>query len=393
MNTLRRLLKWSLLILGGLLIIVVGLGTWFLWPRSYPKTYLTTAANRVPRGLALTANEHRATPFYVGTIGDPARLAELDAVLPSDFNSVTPENATKWLPLHSNHRLGSTGEPVYDFTAADRLVDHCLQKGVRIRGHNLVWGRFLTDEFTKDVEARLQAAPDRKEAMRSLLRNHIRTVMHHFRGRIREWDVLNEPLAIFSPELDKTIWQQTLGDGYIAEVFRMAREADPDAVLVLNEQLERYDDAHAERLLTLLAELVRDRVPIDVLGLESHVTVKRPSGKELHRFLERVAQLGLRFELTEIDVRLRIFGDAADPYEAQGEYMAELVRTAASFPECRGVTFWGLSDRGTWLDEFFPFKYLKPNEPVLFDAEGVRKPAYWAVERALTNAGTFSPSR
>ncbi|HEY9155868.1 MAG TPA: endo-1,4-beta-xylanase [Opitutaceae bacterium] len=263
------------------------------------------------------------------------------------------------------------------------MVDFCIAKGVRVRGHNLVWGRYLSEGFVADIEARLAGAADRREAMREILRAHISAVMTHFRGRVHEWDVLNEPLKIFQPELDDTLWHRTLGDDYIGEIFKMAHEVDPQAILYLNEQLDDYSNAHAERLLQLLGELVRAKVPINGLGLESHVVIRKPRPEALKNFLRRVVAMGLTFELTELDVRLRAFGEAKNPYEAQGDYYGEIIRTAVSFPECRGITFWGMTDRNNWMDSMFPIKYLKPNEPDLFDLNGIRKPAYWAAARAL----------
>src|SRR5688572_9952056 len=121
MPKIRTLLKYLLWLLGAFVVVVLGVVTWLIWPRSYPKTYLKSAPSHVVRGLAKSANAHRPQTFYVGTIGDPSRLEELDAVLPADFNSVTPENATKWQRLLRDGRLGVTGEVVYDFAAADRL--------------------------------------------------------------------------------------------------------------------------------------------------------------------------------------------------------------------------------------------------------------------------------
>lgn len=379
----RRVLKWLLGSVAGMGLLVSAVIVYLVWPRAYDKTYVQSSLSRHSEGLAYIANVGRERTFYVGTIGVPERLNELDGLLPREFNSVTPENAMKWPALLRGGRLGRSGEPIYDFSAADRLVDFCLAKGVRVRGHNLVWGRYLSEEFVADIQARLATSANRQEAMREILRNHIRTVMTHFRGRIQEWDVLNEPLQIFGPKLDDTLWRRTLGDGYIGEVFKIAHEIDPQAILYLNEQFDDYSDAHAEKLLSLLEELVREKVPIHGLGLESHLVMRKPTPEALENYLRRVVALGLTFELTELDVRLRVFGQTTAPYEAQGDYFEAIIRAAMSFPQCRGITFWGISDKDTWMDSMFPIRFMKPNEPDLFDLNGVRKPAYWAAERAF----------
>jgi endo-1,4-beta-xylanase len=78
-----------------------------------------------------------------------------------------------------------------------------------------------------------------------------------------------------------------------------------------------------------------------------------------------------------------LFSDSPDPYAAQGRYFEELAAACLKQPACRGITLWGISDRFTWIDEIPPFKWMKPNDPLLFDAELRRKPAYFGLIDAL----------
>lgn len=338
------------------------------------------------RGLAHVANEKHQTTFYVGTIGNPDNLDELRALVPNEFNSITPENALKWVPLLKDGKLGRDGDVAYDFAGADKLVDFALKHGARVRGHTLVWGRFLPDEFLASVDARLSGAADRKEAARKLVRDHITAVMSHFHGRVKLWDVLNEPLSISAPKFEQTVWLKELGPDYIADVFQMAHAADPDAVLFLNEQFEDYSDARSGFFLKLLSDLVRRGVPIDGVGLQSHVISKPRDLGGLQKFLQKVQSLGVKFELTEIDARAKAFGDGPERLELQGKYLGELVRMAKSFPNCTGVTFWGWSDKHSWYDTMPYFKADAPNAPLLFDLKDQPKSAYREVLAALANA-------
>jgi len=65
------------------------------------------------------------------------------------------------------------------------------------------------------------------------VRDHIRNVVGHFNGRVFAWDMVNEAVDDRSG-LRNTIFLQKLGDGYIAEAFRIAHETDPDAFLIYN---------------------------------------------------------------------------------------------------------------------------------------------------------------
>jgi endo-1,4-beta-xylanase len=154
----------------------------------------------------------------------------------------------------------------------------------------------------------------------------------------------------------------------------------------LNEQLPQYDDEHAEKFFEIVQHLQQSGVPLHGIGLQSHLLVTLPSVASLEAYMRRIAALGLFIEITELDVRLRLFSDDADPHAAQGRYFRDLATACAKQPACRGITVWGISDRFTWIDEEPPFRWMKPNDPLLFDQELRRKPAYLGLLEALRRA-------
>jgi endo-1,4-beta-xylanase len=91
-------------------------------------------------------------------------------------------------------------------------------------------------------------------------------------------------------------------------------------------------------------------------------------------------------ELTELDINLLHFQFAPDPYQAQGEYYAALLKACLRNPMCRGITFWGFSDNDCWYDEVSPLVFPKPNEPFLFDANMNPKPAYTELYKTFKEA-------
>ncbi|MEE8217412.1 MAG: endo-1,4-beta-xylanase, partial [Vicinamibacteria bacterium] len=279
----------------------------------------------------------------------------------------------------------------YDFSAADAMVDYALERGARVRGHALVWGRFPGAGHPATLEERLTEAADPAALLRRLMREHIHTVVRHFRGRITTWDVVNEPMARFTSGLDTSVFYRTLGRGFVGEAFRMAHEADPDAELFLNEQFMRYGDARQASFLALVDEMRADGVPLHGIGIQSHVVFSRVDIPAFTEFLHAIESRGLAIELTEIDVRLRLFGSAQDPYAAQGEEFRALAQACLTLEACRGLTVWGISDADTWLDELPPFRWLKPNAPLLFDEALRRKPAYDGVLRALLTRDPVIP--
>ena len=303
----------------------------------------------------------------------PGEDAEIEAILAAEFNSLTPENALKWPELAS-----APGQ--YDFTVADALVELAEQGGVR--GHTLVWHRL--NGIPSWLEAEVNQAPDPAARMRELLTQHIQTVVGRYAGRIESWDVVNEPLAVLGGDLDpNSIFLQTLGPGYIAEVFELAHQVDPQAKLFLNEVMVEGLPAKATGLATLVSDLLAQDVPIHGVGLQGHFFFGVPRREKLEALIRSFADLGLLVEFTEIDIPLGIFDGAAEPLVAQAAAYADVFSACMAVQRCRGLTTWGLSDRSTWLDRVAPWNANAPNRPLLFDEVLQPKPAYFAARAAM----------
>ena len=127
-------------------------------------------------------------------------------MLADQFNLVEPENVMKWATIHPAPNR-------YDFTAGDRLVAFAEQHHMAVRGHNLVWHVQNPPWLTNGHFTRKQAI--------KVLRDHIHTVVGHYRGKIAQWDVVNEPLQDTGRCRD-SIWLRTIGPKYIAMAFRFA---------------------------------------------------------------------------------------------------------------------------------------------------------------------------
>lgn len=364
---------WMLLLVEAVAILLLG-RHWFS-PHVYPRIY----AAQPPPATPPLATQVAASGFRIGVAVSEPVLERNAELIRREFNSITPENATKWRQLLKDGRLGT-----YDFALADRIVDRARTLGLRVRGHVLVWGHM---EIPDGLAPSLASAADPAAALREAIRHHIGTTLAHFHGRIDQWDVVNEPLSWTTAAMHDNVFQRTLGTAYIDHAFRCAREADPAVALYLNEQLWDYDGPRAKRFLLLLAELKQRGVPIDGVGIQGHVNMlPLPSHASLRAYLDQIAALGFTVEFTEVDARLRLFGDAAEPYQAQGDYLGEMIEVARTHAACRGVTFWGLSDRGNWYDAQAPFKHLQSNDPLLWDEAMRPKPVHAAVARALHRA-------
>ena len=319
-----------------------------------------------------------AAGLYVGVATSPAELASgADAIVARDFNSLTPENQMKWSEL-------APAPGVYDFGRADALVDYAEANGMRVRGHTLVWGR--PNGPPAWLGAELAAAPDPAAHLRDLMLDHIDTVAGRYAGRIESWDVVNEPLAFTSGALDASNpYFRLLGEGYIAEAFHAARAVDPNAKLFLNEfATERIPEKFAG-LVALVEGLLAEGVPIDGVGFQGHF-LTRPDRAALEAQLRTFAEMGLLVEITELDLPLVIFSRDADPLASQAQAYADVFAACLAVSACRGITTWGVTDADSWLDDFDLLRFFAPNQPLLFDADGLPKPAYDAVLATLVAA-------
>jgi endo-1,4-beta-xylanase len=267
------------------------------------------------------------------------------------FTSVTPENAMKWTVIHPEPRR-------FDFSGADTLVAFAGKTGKRIRGHTLVWDQLPPWLEDRDWEPR---------ELRRVLRRHISTVAGRYRGRIAEWDVVNEPLTA-DGGWKPNIWYRTLGPGYVEFAFRAARRADPQARLFLNEiAAER---GRKSRALIALARVLRRRgVPIDGVGFQHHTTGRlAPSPARLHRLFRATHRSRLLAAITELDV-----GNAEEARQAR--VYGNVARACAAAPNCTGVTVWGVTDRWSWVG---------PEAGALpYDEDGRPKPALEALVAPL----------
>jgi len=177
-------------------------------------------------------------------------------ILAREFSFVTPENAMKWGP--------SEPEPgVWNFADADRLVEFAEQHAMAVKGHALMWHMQLPAWIDESVEPKV---------LRDAMTAHIRGLVGRYRGRVLAWDVVNEAVAEGGGGLRDSILLRKLGPGYIAEAFRVAHEADPDALLLYNDYFLKGDPGDkSAAVLALVRELVDGGVAIDGVGLQTHL--------------------------------------------------------------------------------------------------------------------------
>ncbi|MEV4757058.1 endo-1,4-beta-xylanase [Micromonospora sp. NPDC049559] len=317
-------------------------------PAPSPSTSLRALA--APCGLYLGAAVNDAL------FDDPAYRD----VVAREFNGVTPESALKWGTVEPR-----PGE--FNFAPGDAYVEFAERNGQRVHGHTLVW---------HTIPAWVTDGGYPPDQLREILRRHVQNTVAHWRGRIDSWDVVNEPLGN-GAGLRDSVWLRGLGPGYIADSFRWAREADPDAKLFINDFDVEGVNAKSDYLYQLVKELRAQGVPIDGVGFQTHVArASLPESFEAN--LRRFADLGVEVAITELDVRLPL-PPTQQQLETQAGIYARVLRACLAVTACRSVTTWGFTDRHSWVGRDFPGQ----GAALPFDESYRPKPAYWSLHDTL----------
>ncbi|KUO06970.1 1,4-beta-xylanase [Streptomyces sp. DSM 15324] len=307
-------------------------------------------------GTPTTAAEAAAgSGRYFGTAVAAGRMGDstYSAILDREFKMITPENEMKWDAIEPSR--GS-----FTFAAADSIVSHASAHGQRMRGHTLVWHSQLPNWVKSITDA---------DTLRAVMKNHITQEMTHYKGKIYAWDVVNEAFADGgSGRHRSSVFQDVLGNGFIEEAFRTARNADPSAKLCYNDyNIENWSDAKTQGVYRMVKDFKARGVPIDCVGFQSHFGSSGPPAS-FQTTLSNFAALGVDVQLTELDIA-----------QASATSYTKAVEACMNVARCTGITVWGIRDSDSWRTG---------ENPLLFDAGGNKKPAYSAVLTALGSTGS-----
>ena len=319
-----------------------------------------------------------AEDFVVGAAVEvPDLVGPSGELLSRHFAQLTAGNAMKPDAIQP-------AEGTFTFTTADRIVEYARANDMRVYGHTLVWHSQTPDWFFEDGDGQPLTRADRDLAL-ARMRAHIEAIAAHYDdGEIWAFDVVNEVIDETQPDgLRRSPWYEIVGPDYIDHAFRFARAAfGPDVKLFINDYNTEFPAKRAA-YHDLVSRLVADGVPVDGVGHQLHVDLRRPVSL-VDETLTRFDDLGLLQAVTELDVSTSL--TSTEQLEAtpqarlveQGWYYRDLFEVLrAHSDDLASVTVWGLSDARSWL-RTWPVN--RPQEaPLLFDDGLQAKPAYYAI--------------
>lgn len=319
-------------------------------------------------GLADLARPHGVA---IGALVDLEPLqndpAYRDALL-HDFDLVMPLNVLKFKPLRPTR-------DTFDFADGDVIVDFANAHGLDVRVQSIIWHNQLPGWLTQTTWSR--------DELIEIMREHITTLVGHYRGRVDAWVVVNEAL-----ELDgswrRSIWYDTIGPEYVDLAFEFARAADPDALLFYNDFRGEGLSEKSNYIYEFVRDLRARGVPVDGVGLQMHVQGHvYPNPVNVEANIRRLGELGVQVHITEMDVRiLQMPGDRATKLAAQADVYRAMLEVCLRQEACTAFSLWGFSDAHSWVYNHFGGRY--PNEaPLLLDVDYRPKPAYHALHAVL----------
>lgn len=332
---------------------------------------LPTAAD-----ASATLGQHAAARGkYLGSATDNPELSDAPyvSILSSEFNQITPGNTMKWQYTEPSQNQFSYGQ-------ADTIVNLARQNNQMVRGHTLVWHSQYPGWVDSVPAGQLLA----------VMRNHVTNVATHFRGQVAHWDVVNEAFEE-NGSRRQSVFQQRIGDSYIAEAFRAARAADPTVKLYYNDYNIEGLGAKSDAVYNLVQSFQQQGVPIDGVGMQAHLILGQvPS--TVQQNIQRFANLGVDVAITELDIRMNLPRDASKDTQQANDYRT-VVNACLAVTRCVGITVWDYTDRYSWIPSVFPGQ----GAALPYDENLVKKPAYTAIHDALaggttpTSAGATTP--
>ena len=312
------------------------------------------------------------------------KTPDVEKVVQAQFNQVVAENCMKGEENHPEVNR-------FDFSDGDRLAEWAQKNGKTLTGHCLVWHSQPPKWMFTDKKGNLVS----RETLIGRMYNHIMTVMTHYKGKVKGWDVVNEAIQD-DGSYRQSLYYKIIGPEFIELAFQFAHEADPDAELYINDY-SMAKPAKREAYVKLLRQFKAKGLRIDAIGMQSHNGYDYPDYTEYEKSIEAFAAEGVKVMLTELDMNMLpnphgfSGADISQNFELQKKYnpyvdgldkkaqklfnqrYLDLFRIIERHKDVISrVTFWGTTDESSWLNGW-PIQG-RTNYPLLIDRNCQLKP-------------------
>lgn len=322
----------------------------------------------------LAKERHR----FIGTIlnsewFNDAIEPEFEEIHKTQFNVVVAENEMKFDATEPR-------ENEFNFTKGDKMVEYAQANGLRVRGHAFAWH--------SQVPGWVNNYSGQKEKLLSVLKNHIDSVVGHWKGKVAEWDVVNEAINDdYNHDWRSTgsVWYEGIGPEFLDSAFVWTHAADPDAELCYNDYAVEWGINEGSKAGFVLEQVKRwkaNGIPITCVGTQTHIEIAHETTPQnVRAFAKALAELDVTLNITELDIGFPK-GSAgkltAADYEKQGHLYRQFMDVFLEEPNMGEFVIWGLTDAHSWLDE-----QQGKTEGLLYDKQYKPKPAYDSIMVSL----------
>ena len=315
---------------------------------------------------------------FIGTIlnsewFNDAIEPEFEEIHKTQFNVVVAENEMKFDATEPS-------ENKFNYTKGDKMVEYAQANGLRVRGHALAWH--------SQVASWVSNYSGQKEKLLSVLKNHIDSVVGHWKGKVAEWDVVNEAV---NDEYDagwrstNSVWYEGIGPEFLDSAFVWAHAADPDAELCYNDYSLEWGLREKSKASFVVEQVKRwkeNGIPITCVGTQTHIEISHETTPQNVRALAKaLAELGVTLNITELDIGFPK-GSAdqlgADDYAKQGHLYRQFMDVFLEEPNMGEFVIWGLTDAHSWLDD-----QQGKTQGLLYDRQYKPKPAFDSIMVSL----------
>jgi len=229
-------------------------------------------------------------------------------------------------------------KPIYEYM--DKVSDWCNKNDIDCKGHPLVWNYSAP-----------QWLPNNLDEIKRLSDERVSEIVYRYQGKIDIWDVVNEATDPWRfDNLIREVWQKYGQMPFTVEPFKIARQANPKATLLINDY--RTDSEYEKVIEQLLDE---DGKPLyDVIGIQSHMHGGVWKTEKIWEVCERFSRFDVPLHFTETTIvsgtrTVTGWGETNDAGEAdQAAEVERFYSVLFSHPAVEAITWWDFSDRNAW---------------------------------------------
>ena len=298
---------------------------------------------------------------------------EFEQIHKTQFNAVVAENEMKFDATEG-------AENAFSYTKGDKMVEYAQANGMRVRGHALAWH--------SQVPGWVNSYSGQKDKLLAVLKNHIENVVGHWKGKVAEWDVVNEAVNDdynANWRSNGSVWYEGIGAEFLDSAFVWAHAADPDAELCYNDYSIEWGLREGSKASFVVEQVKRwkeNNIPITCVGTQTHIEISHETTPQNVRALAKaLAELGVTLNITELDIGFPK-GSASSltqsDYEKQGHLYRQFMDVFLEEPNMGEFVIWGLTDAHSWLDD-----QQGKTQGLLWDKQYNPKPAFDSVMASL----------